>query len=294
MATSPTPSGNPTSLYEAALAGDVDALAMALSAHARLGDAQPLNEPNADGWAPLHCAAVAGDAQPVGMLLTAGARINAKTSPAEDTPLHFACAWDHRAVVDALLRRGAYLEQKNAVGATPLHKAAEYSADSAAAVLLERGASCDVPDSLGRTPLHVAAKHNASAIVLDLLAAGADTDAKDSMGRTPVELASGPTRVLLTPSSDDHPTHVWLQTKGLLPHAELFRSYGVAVAELIQGVDEQKLKDAGMPVGVRLKVLRLMKELDEAERGREGVGATSHGNAVAKPLGEVDWQMTEG
>ena len=47
-------------------------------------------------------------------------------------------------------------------------------------------------------------------------------------------------------------------------------------------------------VGVRLKVLRLMKELLEAEHGREAIGATSHGNAVAKPLGEVDWQMTQG
>jgi hypothetical protein len=281
-------------VYDSAMAGDADQLAVALSAAARLGEGSLLTALNESGWSALHCAAVAGDAQPVNMLLTAGARINVKSSPAEDTPLHFAARWDHRAVVDTLLSRGAFLDQTNAAAETPLHKACQYAAEAAVAELLQRGASCSLADSLGRTPLHVAAKHNAAAVVLQLLAAGADTDATDSRGRRPVELASGPTAVLLTPSSDDHATHVWLEEKGLLAHSDLFRAYDVTVDDLQNGLDEQRLRELGMPVGVRLKALKLAKALDATERQREDIGATSHGNAAQRPLGEVDWQMTEG
>ena len=49
-----------------------------------------------------------------------------------------------------------------------------------------------------------------------------------------------------------------------------------------------------MPVGVRLKVLKLMKAQDEADRDRDAIGATAHSAAVVRPFGDVDWQMTEG
>eukprot|EP01043_Picozoa_sp_COSAG02_P064852 COSAG02_NODE_9607_length_2162_cov_4.068996_3_plen_320_part_01 len=246
---------NRDAVHESAMAGDVDGLAAALSAAARLGEGSVLTELNEHGWSPLHCASIAGDRQAVNMLLTAGANSNAKSSQAEETPLHFAAAWDHREVVDTLLSRGAFLDETNHAGATALHKACEYGAENAAAELLQRGASCLLVDSLGRTPLHVATKHNASTVVLQLLAAGADVDATDSLGRRPVDLASAATAELLTVSSDDHPLHVWLADKGLLEHADLFRSYGVTVDALTSGIDEQKLQDLGMPVGVRLKVL---------------------------------------
>jgi hypothetical protein len=280
-------------VHDSALAGDVDGLAAALSAAARLGEGSVVTELNGHGWSPLHCACITGDRQTVNMLLTAGAKSNAKSSPAGETPLHFAAAWDHREVVDTLLSRGAFLEETNHAGATHLHKACEYGAENAAAELLQRGASCFLVDSFGRTPLHVAAKHNASAVVLQLLAAGADVDAKDNRGRRPVDLASAATAVLLTASSDDHPLHVWLADKGLLDHADLFRSYGVTGEDLTNGLDEHKLQTLGMPVGVRLKVMTLMKGVG-GEQGSAALGASSRGNASVRPLGDVDWQMTEG
>jgi len=287
--------GLTSGVHDSAMAADSDALAMALSAHARQGDlGENLRALNENGWTALHCAAIAGDAQPVNMLITAGSSINAKSSPAEDSPLHFAAAWDHRAIVDTLLGRGAFLESRNATNATPLHKACEYTSDGAATALLERGVDTKAVDDHGRTPLHVAAKHNAASIVIELLAAGADSEAVDALGRRPVDLASGPTKVLLTPGSDDHATHVWLEQKGLLPHSHLFRAYGLTVDDLIDGVEEPRLKEAGMPVGVRLKVLKLMKAQDEADCDRDAIGATAHSAAVVRPFGEVDWQMTEG
>ena len=130
---------NSDAVHESAMAGDVDGLAAALSAAARLGEGSVLTELNSHGWSPLHCASIAGDKQAVDMLLTAGAKINAKSSQAEETPLHFAAAWDHREVVNTLLSRGAFLEETNHAGSTALHKACEYGAENAVAELLQRG-----------------------------------------------------------------------------------------------------------------------------------------------------------
>ena len=50
---------NKDAVHESAMAGDVDGLAAALSAAARLGEGSVLTELNDHGWSPLHCAAIA-------------------------------------------------------------------------------------------------------------------------------------------------------------------------------------------------------------------------------------------
>jgi ankyrin repeat protein len=77
-----------------------------------------INYINADET-PLMHAARAGNVDAVNMLIFAGAQINARESWNGQSPLHWAAAEGHGAVVEALIEGGADIRQRSNAGTTP-------------------------------------------------------------------------------------------------------------------------------------------------------------------------------
>lgn len=92
--------------------------------------------------------------------------------------------------IQALVDKGANVNEADGSGCTALHWAASSRNVEAVQLLLDKGAHVNVTiDADGRTPLHRAALYGDVQSVQALLDKGADVNAKDANGRTPLELA---------------------------------------------------------------------------------------------------------
>lgn len=107
------------------------------------------------------------------------------------TPLHYAVRYNHREVIDALLRKGASTEIRDSNGWTILQLAVWKNNDYVASHLIEKGA--DVSQTFGEDKmslLHVAAAKGYKKMVKVLLDAKADYESKCEKGYTPLHYAS--------------------------------------------------------------------------------------------------------
>ncbi|KAG7228738.1 hypothetical protein INR49_008516 [Caranx melampygus] len=102
------------------------------------------------------------------------------------TPLHLACYFGHKDVVEELLKAGADVNLPNNIGDTALHKAAFTGRK------LSRKKSPDIncTDLLGNTPLHCAAYRGQRQCALKLLKSGASPNIKNKNNQTVFDLAS--------------------------------------------------------------------------------------------------------
>ena len=141
----------------------------------------------------LHLVAYFGLLQITAVLLKKGYQSNLQDSYGR-TPLSWAAAEGHEAVVQALLARDDVdPDSKDGYGQTPLSWAAEGGHEAVVRALLARD---DVdPNSKGsddQTPLSWAAEGGHEAVVQALLARDdVDPNSKDSNGRTPLSRAAG-------------------------------------------------------------------------------------------------------
>jgi ankyrin repeat protein len=261
-------------LHECVMEADIDALATALTVSARSDrTGAKLREHNQEGLQPLHIAAMIEDLLPLEMLLTSGAPVSGVSDPGGETALHIAAAWDGLGAATRLLDCGADAEARTGRGATALHRACAMGATAVAELLIERGADPCAADECGRTPLHVAAEHNQTTLVAALVAAGADAVLGDSAGRTAIDVAQGAARLLLCPAHEDHALAAWLETKGLAEHTPLFQAHQLPLEQLIAGtVTEATLQHLQVPIGVRLRLLHLIKSAAASEDDRRQVG----------------------
>lgn len=106
------------------------------------------------------------------------------------TPLCWAAVRGQEAAMRLLLDRNANIEAADNHGQTPLSFAAVQGHEATVRLLLDRGAPIDGTDSHGRTPLRWAADKGREAVVRLLLDRGADIDAADNSGRTALLLAA--------------------------------------------------------------------------------------------------------
>lgn len=99
-------------------------------------------------------------------------------------PLHAAAWFDHPAMVDTLVERGARVDLPDTESRTPLILAIDRDARGALGALVAAGADLEARDTDGNTPIVRAAWGGHAAIVRLLAEAGADTRAIGSRGAT--------------------------------------------------------------------------------------------------------------
>jgi ankyrin repeat protein len=134
--------------YEAALLGDVDALAAALDA-----DPAAVQRTSPDGFTPLHVAAFFARTETLRLLLARGASVTARSANGlANLPLHAALAG--RMPVEGLrllLDAGAPVDDRQHGGYTALHAAAMHGQDDVVDLLLARGADPSVRTDDGKS-----------------------------------------------------------------------------------------------------------------------------------------------
>ena len=155
----------------------------------------PLNNKNADGYAPLSLAAHNVNLNILKVLLDAGADVNVRNKR-QSTPLMIAVnSAKSPSLVSALLAAGADVNASNEDGWTALHITAnipdEPTHDLAdiAKLLLDAGANKEAKSTGGSTPLTLAASNNRPNTLKVLLDAGADVNARNKRQRTPLMYA---------------------------------------------------------------------------------------------------------
>ena len=123
-------------------------------------------------------AARAGNVDAVNMLLLAGAQVNARESWNGQSPLHWAAAEGHGAVVEALIAGGADIRQRSNAGTTPFMFAVRKGDMRSVKALLAAGADVNEKRVDLATPLLVAIINGHEDLVDLLLEKGANPNAE--------------------------------------------------------------------------------------------------------------------
>eukprot|EP00731_Ephydatia_muelleri_P003639 Em0001g3639a len=93
-------------------------------------------------------------------------------------------------VLNALVKAGSKVNEKDEKGATPLYYAAVRGDVDAVNTLVSAGSNVNDRDKSGMTPLHRAASQGNSDVVKTLIKAGSKVDEKDKNGFTPLDYAT--------------------------------------------------------------------------------------------------------
>jgi ankyrin repeat protein len=147
------------------------------------------------GHTPLVATSAEGKQNRLWNLLKIGANVNEKsedgtTALAVAIPLAVAIRKGKAELVSQLLKRGAFIEEKDATLDAPLSIAAERGHADIVALLLEHKADVNRAGREGRTALHKAASAGMHAVVAVLLKAKAKVDAVDKHGKTALQYAA--------------------------------------------------------------------------------------------------------
>jgi cytohesin len=207
----PTAKAPDISLFEAAFAGNIEAVKQAIAA------GSDVNAKDAGGGTltPLHVATTKEIAE---LLLANGADVNAKDSVTGATPLHEMAIYGQKEIVELLIAGGADVNANSDDDGTPLDWAIRHKHPEIADLLRKHGAKSGAEDSIyvavavenieavkqhlavgadvnakdagGGTPLLVAASRGHKEIVELLIAEGADVNAKRTNGSTPLHYAA--------------------------------------------------------------------------------------------------------
>ena len=154
---------------------------------------------------PLMLAARAGRVDAVNLLLWSGARVNARENWNGQSPLHWAAAEGHGAVVEALIAGGADIRQRSNAGTTPFLFAVRKGDMRAVNAFLAAGADVNEKRVDFATPLLVAIINGHEDLVDLLLDKGADPNVEGGSTDLSVQGSKArPIRITLkTPSYRD-------------------------------------------------------------------------------------------
>ncbi|XP_051732334.1 ankyrin repeat and SOCS box protein 2 [Ctenopharyngodon idella] len=141
-----------------------------------------LDEPNKEGWIPLHESAYYGHLECLKILLRAKPDTINKRTHRSQTPLFLAVGRKNVSCVKHLLEHGADPNLANNQWETPLHRACEKPNEEIVELLLKSGASPIRACIQGGTPLHEAVRNKNLEICKMLVQAGAKLCAKNIYG----------------------------------------------------------------------------------------------------------------
>jgi uncharacterized protein len=188
-----------TAMTLAAEVGNADMIALLLEAGA---DA---DSPNPDGQTALLAVARTGNVKAAELLLGRGATVDAKEKWGGQTPLMWASARRHPAMMQLLISKGADVNARSidrdyqrhiqaegrpksldSGGLTPLLYAARENCQACVDVLLKNKADINLADPDGVSPLLVAVMNANWDLARQLVMAGADINQWDIYGETPL------------------------------------------------------------------------------------------------------------
>ena len=166
------------------------------------------NATGPEGETALHTCAHTGNVDAAKVLLKHGASIEAGDSWRGQTPLMWAAARKHPAMIKALVEAGADVNTRSSIiawerqrtaeprdkwlppgGLTALHFAAREGCVDCVKVLVSSGADINDIDPDSHTPLVIALMNGHLDVAAALIRSGADVNAADNVGRTPLYAA---------------------------------------------------------------------------------------------------------
>ena len=204
---------------------------------------------NPEGMTALLAVARTGNVEAAQVLLKAGAKVDAKEKWGGQTPLMWASARRHPAMMELLISKGADVNARStdrnyqrhiqaegrpksldSGGLTPLLYAARENCMACVDVLLKNKADINLPDPDGVPPLLVAIMNANWDLAKQLIDAGADINQWDIYGETPLYLALNSRtrldggRASIDPINKTTGTAIvrMLLDKGANPNAQLF------------------------------------------------------------------------
>ncbi|XP_018414904.1 PREDICTED: ankyrin repeat and SOCS box protein 2 [Nanorana parkeri] len=149
-----------------------------------------LNQPNKDGWIPLHETAYYGSLGCLKILQKAYPTTIDQRTLNEETALYLAALKGHLECMRYLLEYGAEPDIVNKARETPLYKASERKNTEAVRILVAFRADVNHRCNQGWTALHEAVSQNALDIIDILVKGGAKIEAKNCYGITPLFVAA--------------------------------------------------------------------------------------------------------
>ncbi|KAG2428798.1 hypothetical protein HXX76_011498 [Chlamydomonas incerta] len=153
-------------------------------------DPASVNQPDENGYYPLHWAALNNRVPESTYLLQHGAHVNAADHTGQ-TALHWAAVRGSLPVIETLLRHNADWEARDNRGYTVAHVAAQYGQTAVLYHLALRwSADVDSADNDGRTPLHWAAYKGFADTIRLLLVLDCRYTLADKEGCTPLHWAA--------------------------------------------------------------------------------------------------------
>uniref|UniRef100_A0A2K6DYF7 Ankyrin repeat domain 44 n=1 Tax=Macaca nemestrina TaxID=9545 RepID=A0A2K6DYF7_MACNE len=149
-----------------------------------------IDEINVYGNTALHIACYNGQDAVVNELIDYGANVNQPNNNGF-TPLHFAAASTHGALcLELLVNNGADVNIQSKDGKSPLHMTAVHGRFTRSQTLIQNGGEIDCVDKDGNTPLHVAARYGHELLINTLITSGADTAKCGIHSMFPLHLAA--------------------------------------------------------------------------------------------------------
>jgi ankyrin repeat protein len=144
------------------------------------------------GFSLLNCAARGGCVEVVNLALEKGFDVDFTTEFGIAHLMAAAAAFSQRRddVVRLLLKKGADVSKKNAIGRTALQASVIHGFDTTVRLLLENGAEVDAQDEDGETALHHCAREGHGVILQMLLEQGANVNIMTKAGVTALHLAA--------------------------------------------------------------------------------------------------------